>query len=251
MLEALISHRLISHRLISPPAIWGKLPGHADFVRSGVRHGEIEAWQSWLAEQAVAGAVNDAALLPIAFVLPPRSLAFAPRRFVLGVVAPSEDRTGRRHPILIYQRAHARWVQRHCESQAVRSRDWLYWLALAVGRHACLRTRGELGALEQLVHALWQLHMPTWRELGRAGPVVVEPSEAKEGCARALLDRYAGPAPADDAAQDLSGVRHLPWADWPARLHGARVQSAFWQQDTNGGFVNASTRLADLWRKQS
>ena len=34
--------RLIASRLITPPAIWGKLCGHADFVRSGMRHGESE-----------------------------------------------------------------------------------------------------------------------------------------------------------------------------------------------------------------
>lgn len=244
MLEA-----LISHRLISPPAIWGKLPGHADFVRSGVRHGESEGWQSWLAEHAAMG-VDTAVALPTAFVLPPGSLAFARRHFVVGVVAPSKDRTGRRHPVLIYQRAHPRWVRRHFDAQANHPRDWLFWLARAVGRHAAVRAPGELRTLEWSAHALWQLHGPDWRELGRMRPGEAAP-EAKNAPSLAVLDRCIGAAPADASTLKFVGVRHLPWADWPARLHVARAKAAFWQQDAGGGFVNASTRLADLWRHHS
>ncbi|MEJ8827317.1 type VI secretion system-associated protein TagF [Variovorax humicola] len=243
MLEA-----LISHRLISPPAIWGKLPAHADFVRSGVRHGESEGWQSWLAEHAVAGAMKGIASLPVAFVLPPRSLAFAPRDFVGGVVAPSSDRTGRRHALLVYQRAHPRWVQPHFEAQAVEPCDWLFWLARAVQRHVAVHALGDLQALERSVQALWQLHMPGRRLPGQTATAAGLP-QAKD--VLAVLDRCTGPAHAGDAVQDLSGVRHLPWADWPGRLHGARAQSAFWQQDAAGGFVNAGTRLANLWRTES
>jgi hypothetical protein len=110
-------HVLMEHHRVTPPAIWGKLPGHADFVRSGVRHGESEAWQPGLAAHAPMDATGATAALPAAFVLPPNAL----------------------------------------------------------------------------------------------------------------------------------GVRHLPWADWPGRLHAAGAESAFWQQDAAGGFVNAGTRLAQLW----
>ncbi|MEJ8810704.1 type VI secretion system-associated protein TagF [Variovorax ureilyticus] len=241
---------LISHRLISPPAIWGKLSGHADFVRSGVRHGEGEGWQSWLAAHAALDAVKGAALLPAALVLPPGSLAFAPGYFVLGVVVPSADRTGRRHALLVYQRAHARWVRRHFEAQADHPRDWLFWLARAVGRHGAAGATGELQVLERTVHALWQLHRPALSRLGRAAPAA-ETAGTKDARSQVLLDRLAGLATVDDAAGDLSGVRHLPWAGWPARLHGAHAQSVFWQQDAAGGFVNAGTRLADIWRTES
>lgn len=238
---------LISHYLISPPAIWGKLPGHADFVRSGVRHGESEAWQSWLAEHAiVAPAAQDmAASLPAAFVLPPGTLICAPRRFVLGVIVLSADRAGRSHALLVYQQAHPRWVRRHFQGQAAQPRDWLFWLARAVGRHLGAQAPGEIHTLARSVHALWRLHAPDWRQLGHAA--AAEPPDAKHARALALLNRYAGPASADHAAQSLDGVRHLPWTDWPERLSGACAQSAFWQQDAAGGFVNAATRLADLW----
>jgi type VI secretion system protein ImpM len=245
MLEA-----LISQRLITPPAIWGKLPGHADFVRSGVRHGESEGWQTWLAEHAVVGPTHGVASLPAAFVLPPGSLAFAPWHFVLGVITPSEDRTGRRHPLLIYQRAHARWVRRHFDAQARNPREWLFWLARAVGRHAAVRASGELRTLERAAQVLWQLHGPDWRELGWAAPGDTSPDVNSPSLA--ALDRCIGLAPVDESTRKFVGVRYLPWGDWPARLHGgASAQAAFWQQDATGGFVNASTRLADLWRSQT
>lgn len=34
---------------VTPPAIWGKLPGHAHCLRSGMRHGVGEGWRPWLA----------------------------------------------------------------------------------------------------------------------------------------------------------------------------------------------------------
>ncbi|MBO9647897.1 MAG: type VI secretion system-associated protein TagF [Variovorax sp.] len=244
---------LLAHRRVSSPAIWGKLPGHADFVRSGVRHGEGEGWQSWLAEHAAMDTVDVAASLPAAFVLPPRSVTFAPRHFMLGVIAPSEDRAGRRHALLVYQRAHPRWVHRYFQAQAGRQRDWLFWLARTMSKHLTVIGLGELRALERSVHALWQLHRPEWRELGQTG-AAAKSQDKRDEFAAMLLDRCTAAntvAPADDAAHGLNGVRYLPWADWPGRLHGIRAQGVFWQQDAVGGFVNAGTRLADLWRTAS
>lgn len=229
---------------ITPPAIWGKLPGHADFVRSGVRHGESEAWMLWLAEQsrnAGADATARAVAVPVAFVLPPGTLAFARRRFVLGIIAPSIDKVGRHCPLLVYQQAHARWAQGHFEAQLRQPLDWQFWLARAVARHTRAHGAAELQALEQTVKALW-------RAQGRETDT---PSGGGEALHRqrmqSVLDRRAGPAPGNDPAAHLHGVRYLPWPDWPLRLQGARPESAFWQQDAEGRFIGAANRLQKLW----
>jgi len=242
--------KLIASRLITPPAIWGKLPGHADFVRSGMRHGESEGWQDWLNQQDCLRerdpARRGSAALPIVFVLPPCSLAFAPRRFVVGVITPSLDRVGRHYPLLAYQLAHPRWLKRHFEVQTRQPQDWLFWLSRAVSRHI-----GELGvpdilALRRTVKMLWRQHEPQWRELcGRCRSDGAAPTG--EGGMEALLEKVAGPVPPNDTTAHLHGVRFLPWADWPRSLANPRAQSVFWQQDARGGFVNAATRLQTLW----
>lgn len=232
--------KLIASWRIPPPAIWGKLPGHADFVRSDVRHGESEAWISWLAQQSRNGGADaafKAVAMPVAFVLPPGTLAFARRRFVLGVIAPSIDKVGRHHPLVVYQQAHPLWVLRHFEVQRQQPLDWQFWLARAVARHT--RTQGptDIRALEVTVRALWEESCKM--EEAFAGQRVRR--------MRALLDRWAGPAAADDSSAQLHGVRYLPWADWPRRLQDTHAESAFWQQDAAGRFIGAANRLQKLW----
>jgi type VI secretion system protein ImpM len=246
--------KLLASWRIPPPAIWGKLPGHADFVRSGMRHGELEAWMPWLAQQsrdAGADVTARALAVPVAFVLPPGTLAFARRRFVLGVIAPSIDKVERHHPLLIYQQAHPLWVSRHFEAQLERPLDWQFWLARAVARHTRAQGRTDIRALEATVRALW-------REQMHAAAVPWEGSDRTEEDLtgqrarrmHALLDRWAGPAPANDPAAQLHGVRYLPWADWPQRLHDVRAESAFWQQDAEGRFIGAANKLQKLWGRQ-
>lgn len=249
---------LIASGLVTPPAIWGKLPGHADFVRSGMRHGESEGWRPWLAPLEAADLGGKSPSIPVAFVLPPGELAFAPRRFVLGVITPSSDRTGRRHPLLVYHLAHPRWLGGHFASHAQQPRDWLFWLARAVARHVSPPGVPDVQMLERTVWGLWRLHAPGWSDLRRRwglGPgrdslqrVHAPPSQDR---VHALLEKLAGPALAADPARMLHGVRHLPWADWPRRLRQRRPESAFWQQDAAGGFVNAAERLQLLWSSDS
>lgn len=232
---------------VTPPAIWGKLPGHADFVRSGVRHGEPDAWMPWLAQQcrhAGADATARAMAIPVAFVLPPGTLAFARRRFVLGVIVPSVDKVGRHHPLLVYQLAHPRWTQAHFGAQVQEPLDWLFWLARAVARHACAQGAADLRVLERTVRALWRAQQS---QDGRAGLKDESNRAHRRRQMQALLERGAGPALPDDPAAALQGVRFLPWADWPNRLQGARAEMAFWQQDAQGRFVGAANRLQKLW----
>lgn len=241
--------RLLASALITPPAIWGKLPAHADFVgtRSSVRH--RAAWSEWLQAQgeAVLGDDGDAEAraLPTVFVLPPGALPFAPRRFVVGVVAASCDRLGRPHPLVIYHEAHPRWVARHFAQQAREPNDWFFWLARIVIRHGSLFDAADVRTLERMVNALWGLHAPTWLELATAGGRgALAPAPAR---VQALLDRMAGPVRRDDPGRRFWGVRHLPWTDWPQRLRRHPCESVFWQQDARGRYVNASDRLDTLW----
>lgn len=254
--------RVIAAHLVTQPAIWGKLPAHADFVSSGVRVGERDGWEAWLAAQPHRTPERRApasAALPAAFVLPPGALPFAPRRFVVGVIARSFDRTGRPHALLVYQLAHRRWLIRHFEKHAAYPHDWFFWLARAVARHAGLFEAADIRALERATSELWRLHSPNATQLlppicrAEADPV------ALVSRSRALLDRLMGASAQDDLARRLAGVRFLPWPDWPDRLCEARraatfqlpgarrFEGAFWQQDDAGGFVNAAVRLEALW----
>lgn len=241
--------KLVAHQLVTPPSIWGKLPGHADFVRSAMRHGESEGWRPWLANQGAlaepaARAGETAAALPTAFVLPPGTLKFARRRFVVGVIAPSHDRVGRHHPLLVYHLAHRRWIEHHFEAHAAQPREWLFWLARALVRHAAQTT--DIHRLEHAVRVLWLLHAPQWRDLWSRPRDRDAWAEARCARSSALLDKLLGPASSDDPAARLFGVRYLPWCDWPHRLlHGRR--GAFWRQDASGRFVDAASRLPRLW----
>ncbi len=242
--------RLVHSRSITPPAIWGKLPGHADFVRSGVRHGESEGWQPWLMQQSRtlgAGAMVRVVAIPTAFVLPPGTLPFARRHFVIGVIAPSMDRVGRCHPLIVYQIAHPRWVLRHFEAQVRQPLGWQFWLARAVARHTRAQAESNIQALEHTVWALWHLHRSGWAALPKDYDEAQGVTERRFERAWSLLDQWAGPAPQNDPAAQLHGVHYLPWADWPQRLQHARAESAFWQQDAAGRFINAANRLQSLW----
>ena len=231
--------RLIAPWRTSPPAIWGRLRGHTDLVCSGVRQGEAEAWTQWLATHGLdadIGATARAMSVPVAFALPPGTLPFARQRFVLGVIALSVDREGRSHPLVIYQQELPRRAIRHFEAQLRQPLDWQFWLARAVARQACMGL-ADIHALETTLHAL----RAESRELEKNFSV------QRVRWMQALLDQRTGPAPRNDPAAELHGVRHLPWADWPHRLQGARAESAFWQQDANGRFIGAAHKLKRLW----
>ncbi len=257
--------RAIASNLITRPAIWGKVPAHADFVSSGVRNGEREEWEAWLAAQSRGAAerpILASANLPACFVLPPGAMRFAPRRYVLGVVARSMDRLGRPYALLVYQLAHPRWLVRHFENHAACPHDWLFWLARAVARHAGLFEAADIGALERVTAELWRLHAPNASAF-LPGPWRAEHDPATQvSRSRALLNRLMGAASQDDLARRLAGVRFLPWPDWPERLFCASsavpsasvrppmarsFEGAFWQQDDAGRFVNAAVRLDTLW----
>jgi len=288
---------------VSPPAIWGKVPSHADFVTHGVKADEVAALQHWLADQvrALPAAPRQApsgrplasqpaerwmALeperykasphsIPVAFVLPPGVLPFSGPHHVLGVVANSCDKLGRQHPLIVYQRANARWLRQHFASRGDDAQDaasaqaglrqpWLFWLARLVSRYArhpdaaawLDESEGHMPAamaaatapsagvplsLSTAVAALWALHapgLPQWVGVAQRAPAAAALQGVIDGAVSVVEH---------DAADDLRGVAYAPWGDWPDRLWSTRPAAAYWQQDSYGGYVGASQRLGELW----
>ena len=292
---------------VSPPAIWGKLPSHADYVTHGVRADEVVELHDWLAAQVrpLAGPRKVPATprpsadrwlaleperhrpsphsIPVAFVLPPDVLAFSGPQYVLGVVANSCDRLGRRHPLIVYQRANARWLRQHFvsigddapslfESDSGPStmtglrQPWMFWLARLVSRYArhpdaaaWINDADEIAPETQppqAARAATAAAAPSLTDTVTALWALHAPGWSQYiGAAQrapsahslqAVIDR-AGSVMEHDAADDLRGVACSPWADWPDRIWSAQPAPAFWQQDSYGGHVGASQRLGELW----
>lgn len=255
---------LIASWQVTPPAIWGKLSGHADFVRFGTGQGEIEAWRAWLAQEArrctlsvgdkagqsLSGAERRPGL-PVAFVLPPGTLPFARRQCVLGVIATSGDSLGHRHPLVVYQAARPSWIRRHFENHAAQPRDWQFWLARMLGRHLAAASPANIRTLAIAVRALWDEQSRAGGTPGLPpGPAFANASGRDDPSGhrmQAVIDRWTAPRPAIDPVAHVRGVRFLPWSDWPDRTWSAHAGSAFWQQDAEGRFVDASHRLQATW----
>lgn len=235
-----------SHRTLSPPAIWGKLPGHGDFVRHGVRHAEDEAWEAWLEREGMLNlpAGKEPARIPIAFVLPPAALPFAPRRFVFGVILPSHDRVGRPFPLLVYQKAHARWAHAYLLAQGCDDRlqqDWLFLLAC----HATDAASARLEGLVAAIGAQWRRHEPG--HLAAWLPQRLRAHATQMSTPQLIPTHPLHPTSNAAPAAALHGVRHFPWSDWPRRAMHPKPRQTFWQQDTKGGFIGAADRLRPLW----
>ncbi|CAN5703253.1 hypothetical protein BH10PSE18_BH10PSE18_47730 [soil metagenome] len=249
-----VLQRILASRRLAPPAIWGRLPAHADFVRSGMRHGESEGWSRWLAQQDLVAPGADArANPPTAFVLPPGTLSFAPRQFVIGVIVPSSDKAGRRHPLLVYQRASRAWLQARLGAMDSPAMAWLTWLVRAVMRHVPIDGSGGDGlpALVQTVDALWALHalrMEGWQGSRAVSGTAMH--ELAQQCV-SLLGADADPGMASDLSVAACGNPAQPWGDWPKHVFDSRAKPAFWQQDVHGNLLGSATRLHVLWRPQA
>lgn len=265
---------LLTRRWVSAPALWGKLPTHADYVRHRVASREDHHWQQWLQAELGDLAFNpapknakfqkrngipwasldyenakpSAAQVPIAFVLAPEIWQPEADSYVIGAIARSQDKLGRQHPLIVYQFCSTRWL-RQCFASPSESLDlgWLYWLCRVLDRFNKPQTHDSQphASLPDAVDALWKHFEPTWLQAtGIAKPAVNQ---------RAISQWFASsdvPRPAEpDLMQSLSGVRHLPWPDWPGRLWQTEVPHLrlFWQYDAAGGYVGASGKLPELW----
>lgn len=272
--------------LVSPPAVWGKLPSHADYVRHRVGFREDVVWQEWLLRELGERAFNaredtrrapkaqgawiqldkptskpGPGQVPIAFALPSKALHHQINAHVIGVVARSEDSLGRVHPLIVYQFCSVRWLRQCFALPASDSHEvtlgWLYWLSRLMVRYIHPTTQPAM-PVYQAVDELWDAFAPGW--LHGLGVRRMPPSAAELN--QWLQTAHLPDPPEQDAMQMLHGVRFLPWLDWPDRVWQGTLGSAsdalsasicrepvksYWQHDAAGGYVGASTKLPELW----
>lgn len=277
-----LRQRLVDLWLVQAPAIWGKLPNQADYVRHRCSAAEAQDWQHWVSQVWLRRSVKprariasknirkwieldapkpepDLAFVPVSFILLPGAMSFAPRHFVQGVCVASQDRVGRECPLIIYQKISPYWLSRIFAAEARATQPsvsassgktekhndtarLLFWLARISARIHAADLPPE--ALAQVVDEVWMQFEPGWKQLfGRDAHVVphqvLQQSLARQAIAEDSLDTASG----------LRGVSRLPWTNWPQRLLSAEQPvPAFWQQDIEGAYVNASDSLFSLWR---
>lgn len=253
-----LGRALTGNALVSAPAVWGKLPVHGDFVHHRCPAVERDAWHAWVnaiwpsrppalrdkSARSQAGWITlDAPRperrwqdLPVAFVLPPGALPFAPAHHVQGVLTPSVDKVGRSCPFIVYQQASRAWVQRQwTAAHAQDGRHMLFWWSRLVLR----AVQGDaLPQWLQRLDAMWVAQAPGWAQWLGAPPARMDNTRMQDAL---------GQLPQADPAQDLRGVYHLPWADWPQRCWDEPPAAAFWTQDAQGGYVQAANSLQQLW----
>ena len=268
-----ILNEFIAHRkFASPLAIWGKLPSHGDFLRHNTTALQAQCWQDWARdvwslrpESQGDPRPRDAkrgnppwvhleprktrvhlADVPIAFVMQPGAMPFAPKHCIRGVALPSSDMVGRSCPLVFFQMVTPGWLRRSWSDRrdAKSQSDMLYWLArIAARTHASDR---DWEALVRTVDALWLLYEPDLRQLFGASP------PTPSGLQLDRLVREYCDADAADVASGLKGVQHMPWSGWPNQiLRSAQPTHAYWQQDMRGGYVNVGERLSGLWARQA
>ncbi|QDL54681.1 TagF domain-containing protein [Rhodoferax aquaticus] len=271
MLNALTRYA-VKKRLVTPLAIWGKLPSHGDFLRHIASPREAADWQEWAlhvwnrhhqtsvrprspetgrsAQQGwmhlepVASPVSMRAM-PVSFVMQPGTLPFAPQRFVVGAILDSEDSVGRACPLVIYQQVSRHWMAQLLNSNTLgQGQDLMFWLCRLLAR--TYATHADWQKLVRAVDALWTLYTPGVSNLLSSPPHLVEAA-----LARGVVKRYCANEELD-MANTLRGMRSLPWRSLPERtLRLEAPVSAYWQQDMEGGYVNASEDLSSLWRGHS
>lgn len=270
-----LSRSLSQRWLAQSPHIWGKLPSHGDYLRYRVSPAQAQGWKTWVdqiwhlrpARQGLPGKASptpqqvqspfgwmqleaprgqvDLSVVPVAFVLPPGTLAFSPKQHVQGVMIPSEDKIGRACPFIVYQQVSRSWLARSWARDGAHGCDTpgqhlLYWWARVAARmHG---TESDFAQCCQAVDAVWQRHAPGWAQLMGASPAAVAQDQIEHALGPYRLRDEA------DVAWGLKGVQQLPWRNWPERAWSAPVpQSAYWQQDMRGAYVNAADNLLDLW----
>jgi len=255
---------LMRRGLATAPAVWGKLPDHGDFVHHRASLPERQAWHAWVqawwphglparTRRKPASAqpgwmhltpqrdTQAHRRLPVAFVLPPGAMPFAPRHCVQGVMLDSQDKVGRCCPLVIYQQVSPTWVQRSwSEGSAMGGQDQLYWWA----RMALRVVNADMpwATWRDLLDPVWAAHAPGVSQLLGAPPGRATASH---------MEQLVGPVDDSDPAASFFGVSQLPWADWPQRILRSKAPaSAFWTQDVHGRYVHASHSLLDLWSRQ-
>lgn len=253
--------------IVSSPAMFGRLPDQRDYVRWRVSADEGQVWQAWLNRQTWVGSgkhivlperktelnneerdgwlrlspretvVPDHHPLPWSFVLSPGFLPVGGANdWLTGVLIASRDSVGRPWPLVIYQRAGREWL----EASLLETQGWQYWLARLAAQHILPQTarRGRLTEQTDWLWAMWQ-PAPWWGQWLRGLRRAPQRSRILTG----LSD--------DIPVVELPGVRHLPWPGWPGKVlaHAQPGQGWFWQQNSEGRYVDALRLIAEDRKK--
>jgi type VI secretion system protein ImpM len=169
-------------------------------------------------------------------VLPPGSLPFASKEYVIGVWIASSDKVGRSYPLVMMQVASLKWVEQHFSYHPIKPCDWLFSAARAMAKavyadaEQAMQPNHPAAPVDHLMlltaqlDDLWATVKPDWRELFGRSSASFDFFNAQ---------KIIGSPHPEDPAHYLDGVRYLPWSDWPKKLTIPRtnkvLESAFWQ----------------------
>jgi type VI secretion system protein ImpM len=215
--------------VITAPSIFGKLPAVGDFVRHNAPLAQVESWRSlfhnweeaapgkkaassaanhpadwlYLTPPSLAGYARLRPAEPCYFILRPRGVQFpSDSPYLIGVLAASRDRVGRRYPLVAWQAVSAEWAVRLLAAPA----HWLTGLAQLIHEYTCLPGRVDVASA---VNDLWAVHRPGWR------------------------DRFSAPfrRRSEAGPSDLTGPAEIR-NDWPPTLLRAGSHGSVWQAGT-------------------
>jgi type VI secretion system ImpM family protein len=267
---------LVSRRLAAPLAIWGKVPSHTDFVSINTLMQDAQAWQAWVSHQwNPPSAIRpkerkareeqgwmhltpppesraDLSQIPVAFMLPAPGLAGS-QQYWRGVITTSRDRIGRPHPLIVYQRTSARWLQRRPTQRSetpsvdwqyttpgVLSHDLLYWTARVMARWQA--HHDSLHSLSQAVASLDRLHAPGLRQLLGDGPAPIAPAQLHD-----LVQGLGRDDELPDAMDGLEAVRSRPGARGGAQPP-QNPSCGYWILDATGQRLRQAADWSQLWK---
>lgn len=181
---------------LGAPGLYGKIPAHGDFVRLRAAEGAARPFVLWLEEASEAAKRAGAPCGPA----PVRVLFQAPgaARALLGVLAGSEDRVGRRFPLAIFAQAEGPDLAAALPALAVAAEGFLREAA------ALAREAAGLPAAEVLARAE-RLALPGPAEI--AARATAARARAAGTGARELMARLFGDPAAGQSAYALHCFR--------------------------------------------
>ena len=224
--------------MITAPSMFGKLPAQGDFVRHNAPLAQVAMWRNWfdpgqaeapvrapalsivgqaphwlhLTPPSLAGQARLRAAEPCHFILRTRGLKFPSEgSYLIGVMAASRDRVGRRYPLVVWQSVSARWAEQLLGAPA----HWLTDLVQLVHDHTSLPDRTGLAAA---VDALWASHRPGWRDRIQVSFKRLAGTRNQAASGNLLSDSLTGP----EAIRD----------DWPPHLLRSGSLGSVWQAGT-------------------
>lgn len=225
----------------SPPALWGKLPSHGDFVRYNLRFHWDEAIKEWIRHTFTPLAhhhhtqpsLMGHAGMPWCFILPPGHLKCEQEEYIIGVWIASSDKLGRQYPFIMMQTVSASWIQSYIAHHELMPRDWLFRASRSIARAVYMLPHqpesDPIHALIQELENTWQYYQPRWTQLMQRSA-----APSAQADAMPLPDMHP-----DDFAAHLTGVRHMPQRTLLQDIL-THPRALFWQQDLDGRYTMIS-----------